>query len=80
MYSTHSSKIIENHYIFSCININGEKRVKVDLDIVCYEGEHLYWSLGVALPSLIVWGLGIPLFALGLLISHRDSLETLKTR
>ena len=64
----------------SCVNIDGDSRVKTDLEISCYEGQHTLWSFGVALPSLIVWGIGIPLFAFILLSRASESLETLSTK
>lgn len=36
--------------------------------------------MSVALPSLIVWGLGIPLFAFMLLFKERKRLDTLLAR
>ena len=60
--------------------MDGETRVKNDLEILCYKGSHTYWALGVAFPSLVVWGLGIPLFALFLLLKEKNTLENLKTR
>ncbi|CDW82348.1 UNKNOWN [Stylonychia lemnae] len=65
---------------FNCIDIDGESRIKNDLEIVCYTKEHILWALGVALPSLIVWGLGIPFFAFLLLLKERKTLESLITR
>ena len=38
------------------------------------------WSLGVALPSLIVWGAGIPLFAFILLNREKDRLNRLEVK
>jgi hypothetical protein len=40
----------------------------------------MFWSLGVALPSIIVWGLGIPFFAFVLLTREKDKLGTLELR
>ena len=60
--------------------MDGETRVKNDLEILCYRGSHTLWALGVALPALIVWGLGIPTFALFLLLKERNTLENLETR
>lgn len=51
-----------------------------DLQIECYVGAHYFWSLGVALPSLIVWGLGIPLFAFLLITREKDKLTSLETK
>ncbi|CDW85402.1 UNKNOWN [Stylonychia lemnae] len=64
----------------NCVDIDGDSRVKNDLEILCYTGEHNIWSMAVGLPSLIVWGLGIPLFAYILLLREHKSLDTLMTR
>ena len=48
--------------------------------MICYKGQHYYWAFMVALPSLIAWGMGIPLFALLLLIRSSKRLETLQVR
>ncbi|CDW74640.1 UNKNOWN [Stylonychia lemnae] len=66
--------------LFNCIDIDGEKRVKNDLEILCYVGEHIIWALGIGLPSLVVWGLGIPLFAFVLLERDHKSLDSLIIR
>ncbi len=49
--------------MFNCIDIDGESRMKNDLEVVCYKGAHYIWTMFVALPSIVVWGLGIPFFA-----------------
>ena len=65
---------------FNCVDIDGDTRVKNDLEILCYKGEHTLWALAIALPSMIVWGLGIPAFALVLLIRESKKLNQLVTR
>lgn len=62
------------------MNIDGTQRVKNDLEIVCYQGSHLLYSLAIALPSIIVWGLGIPLFAYVLMYRERNRLESVIAR
>jgi len=52
---------------FNCTQIDEESRMKNDLQIVCYEGYHYFWAMSTALPSIIIWGLGIPAFAFLLL-------------
>ena len=58
-----SNSYIQSWFYYSCVDVDGETRVKNDLEIECYKGTHSFWSLFIALPSMIVWGLGIPLFA-----------------
>jgi hypothetical protein len=40
-------------------------------------GSHYFWSFSVALPSIIVWGLGIPFFAFVLMNRSRNKLHTI---
>ena len=65
---------------FDCIDVDGDRRNKEDLDILCESQSHTYWSLLIALPGLIVWGLGIPFLALVLIFKARKRLETVETR
>ncbi|CDW89726.1 UNKNOWN [Stylonychia lemnae] len=46
----------------------------------CYKGQHLFWALAVALPAMIVWGLGIPFFGLALLLRSKKKLDQIITR
>lgn len=50
------------------------------MSIICYKGAHSYWSFGVALPSIIVWGLGIPLFAFILMFLQKNKLKTIQMK
>ena len=53
---------------FSCQEIDeGELWLVVNLEIKCWEEEHLFYALIVALPSIVVWGIGVPAFCLLLL-------------
>eukprot|EP00347_Sterkiella_histriomuscorum_P008156 403346168 len=65
---------------FNCVTVDDDTRMKEDLSEICYQGSHFFWSIGIALPSLITWGLGIPLFAFILLTRERKVLEKLETR
>lgn len=56
---------------FNCIEIDGESRVKNDLEILCYEGDHFFWAVILAIPSLLIWGIGIPLLGFILLFKKR---------
>lgn len=50
------------------------------LYIQCYNGPHYFWAYGVALPGIIVWGIGIPVFAYVLLRSVRHRLKKLEVK
>ena len=67
-------------YDFKCLDIDGESRVQNDLEVVCWNKQHTAFSYYVALPSIFVWGLGIPFFAWALLTIEKDKLDTIKVR
>jgi len=65
---------------FKCKDVDAEARVQDDLEIVCWSKEHTLFSYFLALPCIVVWGLGIPMFALVLLMRVRDTLDTVESR
>jgi hypothetical protein len=75
-----SSKTIYYPKPYSCYNVDGVPRVYSALYIECYTGPHIYWAYGVALPGIIVWGLGIPILAFILLYKQRKRLTKLEVK
>jgi hypothetical protein len=65
---------------FKCTDVDQVNRVQDDLQIVCWDPAHSLFSFFVAFPSIVVWGLGIPLFAFFLLSKVRNSLDKTETR
>jgi len=65
---------------FYCIDIDGEPRIREDLRVVCWQTEHKLYGFMLALPSIVVWGLGIPFFAFTLLTRERETLDKLATK
>eukprot|EP00347_Sterkiella_histriomuscorum_P009503 403340963 len=65
---------------FKCIDIDGENRIIDDLEVVCWNTTHKILSYFIALPCIIVWGLGIPFFALVLLMRYRKRLESIEIK
>jgi hypothetical protein len=66
--------------MFNCQDIDGEIRLVVDLQVICYEGLHWYIAWGLALPCLILWGLGIPLIVLIMMRKDSDKLDTVAVK
>ena len=63
--------------LLRCVDIDGMLYLRGDLQVECYswKGEgHMYWIMGLSLPCLIVFVIGIPVGGLATLWSHRDSL------
>eukprot|EP00347_Sterkiella_histriomuscorum_P022266 403331092 len=65
---------------FNCQDIDGTKRLYDDLEITCYVGQHYYFSLGIALPGIIIWSLGIPTFGWIKLSQHKDELHLVQVK
>lgn len=61
-------------YAFKCIDIDGEMRLKADLEILCWTQIHSICAYMIALPALIVWGLGLPLLAFWSLTKNRGAI------
>lgn len=59
----------------NCTEIEGESRLFDDLEEVCYQGTHLLMVLSVAVPGLIAWAIGIPVYALIKLFTNVDDLR-----
>lgn len=50
------------------------------MTIRCWSVAHSFWSYTTAMPSIVVWGLGIPFFALVLMYRERHHLERVTTK
>lgn len=61
--------------VFSCVELeHGEYWLESDTEINCWKGEHKLAALGLGLPAMILWGLGIPCILLVLLLKARKIL------
>lgn len=60
---------------FKCVDVDGENRLLDDLQITCWNNAHSTMTYFVALPSLFVWGLGIPFFMLLGLIKLKKHID-----
>jgi len=77
LFLVHPSLVQYMFYDFKCLDIDGEGRIQDDLEVVCWNAEHKLYSYFIALPSIFVWGLGIPLFAFILLSKVRFNLDSI---
>jgi hypothetical protein len=53
----------------------GRSFLREDLEMVCYEHEHMIWALGVALPAILLWVVGFPTAKVLALYTRRQRLE-----
>ena len=62
--------------LFQCIQIDvNDNRMRNDLDIEWYSGEHILWMVSLGFPMIFVWVFGTLAFALFILIKNRNRLE-----
>ncbi|CDW85822.1 UNKNOWN [Stylonychia lemnae] len=80
LFLAHPSIVQYSFSNFKCKNIDGENRVLEDLEIVCWEQQHLFYTNFVSIPTVLIWGIGIPLFAYLILLKHRMKLENIDMR
>jgi hypothetical protein len=50
------------------------------LEIECGKGDHKLYSLTIGVPSIILWGLGIPTIALIMLFQRRKDLHLMESK
>ena len=59
-------------YGFECIDVDGESRLKIDLEVKCWSQTHSLFLFMIALPSLVAWGAGLPMVTFWLLNKNRN--------
>ncbi len=63
--------------VFSCEELppdSGRWHLLADRNIMCFKGRHLLW-IGIILPVLLLYSMGIPAYLFYLLWQNRDSLK-----
>ena len=60
---------------FSCIEKSGQQRLYQDLEIICWEGQHLWAIALVSIPAIIFWIIGPIVFFFQILRNTDDATE-----
>ncbi|CAG9311412.1 unnamed protein product [Blepharisma stoltei] len=67
--------------VFSCREIDsGEYWLVDNLNIRCWDERHIFYSILVAIPAIIIWGIGIPTVSLFFLYKNRKHLDSINVR
>jgi hypothetical protein len=66
--------------MFDCQDYDGVPRLSVDLQVRCWEAMHPYIAYYIALPCLIIWGLGIPLIVFVMMRKDAEKLDTVAVK
>ena len=61
--------------MFKCNEVNGINYLERDFNIECWTPAHTKWCLGLGIPMIIIYVVGIPLFGFLLLYFNRFKLE-----
>ncbi|CAG9312607.1 unnamed protein product [Blepharisma stoltei] len=65
----------------NCTEINdGEYWLEIDLDIMCWDYDHIFYVLAVSLPSIILWGILLPTICLINLTKNKKKLDNISLR
>ena len=63
--------------IFQCVEVgDSDFRVRVDINMKCYSGEHIKWCGLLGTTMILVWGIGIPVSALITMVKLRKKLDS----
>lgn len=70
---------------FACISwgSSGEKRLKEQLKVICWEStgyNHLFWVTRISLPFALAWCIGVPLIGLVFILKKRRHFQELNNR
>ena len=66
---------------FACTEIDAnEYWLVADLDIRCWNSEHSFFALCVALPGLVLWGIGAPAVALVVILKKPNELSDISQK
>eukprot|EP01017_Pseudomicrothorax_dubius_P029438 TRINITY_DN3570_c0_g4_i1.p1 TRINITY_DN3570_c0_g4~~TRINITY_DN3570_c0_g4_i1.p1 ORF type:complete len:847 (+),score=213.39 TRINITY_DN3570_c0_g4_i1:3-2543(+) len=76
----HPEIIFQAMSLFQCTNVGDDDHPYLVLSeayqVECWTPSHIKWLLYLGLPSLIFWGLGIPLFVYRLLRVYREEIDS----
>ena len=74
LYSLHPTITRMVSSLFFCMELDkGQQWLREDLEILCWDGQHLHWSIAIGLPSILVWIVGVPI--IGFIYLFRNRLD-----
>lgn len=82
LFLIHPNVVSSMFEVYDCDKIDNDPFVRENLSLKCWSVNHIIYSFGIAMPALIIWGFGIPAFAVVMLIKHKDQMdkETVRKR
>ncbi|TNV88077.1 hypothetical protein FGO68_gene10837 [Halteria grandinella] len=80
LFLMHPTIVKEMFNLFNCKNIEGIERLYMDLNVVCFEGLHSRAAQWIGIPSILVYGVGIPLMGFIVIFRNRNNLQRVLVR
>ncbi|CAG9312598.1 unnamed protein product [Blepharisma stoltei] len=81
LFLIHPSIVKKMFASMNCTEINsGEYWLEEDLDIKCWNYEHIFYMLTFSLPTIILWGIILPTICLVNIIRNRKKLDNINVR
>lgn len=78
---SHPSIVKVAFSIYSCSEVDpGEFWVSTQMNIRCWQGEHMEYALTVALPCILLWGIGVPAVCLIVITAERRKFHEMDTK
>ena len=75
------SLIKYNFAMFNCIKLGpGEYYMTSDMSIQCWKTEHIIYSLIIALPSILIWCISIPIVLVIILYKNKSKLPNIEEK
>jgi hypothetical protein len=77
----HPTITIQSLNVFQCKQVDeGDIRMTKHMEFKWYSADHMMWAALIGLPNLAIWVIGCPLFALFVIIQHRNNLDDWKIK
>jgi len=76
LYLTYPNILKSTLSLLSCQRLDdGNSHLNEDFSIECWTNTHVLWVIGVALPSILIWGIATPLIILRAMMKNRKTLN-----
>eukprot|EP00347_Sterkiella_histriomuscorum_P011816 403370990 len=76
LFSIHPTITRMTSSLYFCMELDkNEQWLQTDLEIRCWSGSHLKWSLGIGLPAIILWVVGLPVMGFLYLRRNQQQLD-----
>mmetsp|Transcript_45629 Transcript_45629/g.33369 ORF Transcript_45629/g.33369 Transcript_45629/m.33369 type:complete len:113 (-) Transcript_45629:933-1271(-) len=72
LFLVHPDVVMYMLSVFNCYNVDGDRRIYDNLQVICEGGTYKMFALGIGVPGILIWGIGIPLFIIILLSAGKS--------